>query len=364
MIRRLISRAVAPIDAWMLCVALVLLALGLTVLHSAAGEESTKVLDQLRNIAVALALLGVAANVPPRLLQRFALPAYVVGVCLLFAVAAYGETSHGAKRWLYIGVTRIQPSELMKIAMPLMLAWFFQRKEGNLRLFDFALAAVLLIVPVALIARQPDLGTALLISISGFYVLFLAGLSWRVLLALACAGAVSLPLVWSVLRDYQRQRVLTLLDPSQDPLGAGYHIIQSTIALGSGGITGKGWLNGTQAHLDFLPERTTDFIFAVYGEEFGLIGSFALLALILLLVFRGMAIAASADTPFARLAAGGLALTWFTYAFVNMGMVSGILPVVGVPLPFISYGGTALVTILLGVGIVMSVNYHKQRVQG
>ena len=284
-------------------------------------------------------------------------------VPLLVAVALFGDIVNGARRWLDVGVTRIQPSELMKIAVPLALAWYFDRYEASLRLGDYLVAAIMLLVPVVLIVRQPDLGTAILITASGFFVLFLAGLSWRVIGGLALAGIASLPLVWSALRDYQRQRLLTLLDPTQDPLGAGYHTIQSTIAVGSGGVFGKGWLNGTQTHLDFIPERTTDFIFAVYSEEFGLFGNLVLLALFLLVIARGMAITANAPTLFARLLAGAITLTFFTYAFVNMGMVSGILPVVGVPLPLVSYGGTSLVSICLGFGILMSISTHKKLVQ-
>jgi rod shape determining protein RodA len=270
---------------------------------------------------------------------------------------------NGARRWLDLGVTRVQPSELMKIAAPLMLAWYFDRYEATLRLKNYIIAVVLLLVPVALIVRQPDLGTAVLILASGCFVIFLAGLAWRIIAGLAIAGAASLPVVWSLLHDYQRQRILTLLDPTKDPLGAGYHTIQSTIAVGSGGLAGKGWLSGSQTHLDFIPERTTDFIFAVYSEEFGLIGTGILLMLFLLVIARGAAITASAPTLFARLMGGAITLTFFTYAFVNMGMVSGILPVVGVPLPLISYGGTSLVTICLGFGILMSIHTHKKLVQ-
>jgi rod shape determining protein RodA len=247
--------------------------------------------------------------------------------------------------------------------LPLMLAWYFDRYEATLRLKNYLIAVVFVVVPVGLIARQPDLGTAALIFSSGCYVLFLAGLSWRIIAGVAVAGLTSLPFLWSVLHDYQRQRILTLLDPAQDPLGTGYHTIQSTIAVGSGGIFGKGWLNGTQTHLDFIPERTTDFIFAVYSEEFGLIGNSILLFLFLLVIARGVVITANAPTLFTRLMAGAVTLTFFTYAFVNMGMVSGILPVVGVPLPLISYGGTSLVTICLGFGILMSIQTHKKLVQ-
>jgi rod shape determining protein RodA len=251
----------------------------------------------------------------------------------------------------------------MKIAMPLMLAWYFDRYEATLKLKNYMIAAGLLAIPLALIARQPDLGTAVLIFASGCYVLFLAGLSWRIIAGVTVAGLASLPVLWAALHDYQRQRILTLLDPAQDPLGAGYHTIQSTIAVGSGGLLGKGWMNGTQTHLDFIPERTTDFIFAVYSEEFGLLGAVVLLFLFLLVIARGIVITANAPTLFTRLLAGAIALTFFTYAFVNMGMVSGILPVVGVPLPLISYGGTSLVTICLGFGILMSIQTHKKLVQ-
>jgi rod shape determining protein RodA len=262
-----------------------------------------------------------------------------------------------------VGVTRFQPSEMMKLALPLMLAWYFHRNESTLRLRNFAIAALLLAVPVALILRQPDLGTAALVGAAGFFVLFFAGLSWRLIGTLGALGAAAIPLAWPFLHPYQQRRVLTLLDPSQDPLGAGYHIIQSTIAVGSGGVSGKGWLNGTQAHLEFIPERDTDFIFAVYSEEFGLVGNMVLLVLYALLIGRGLVIAANAATVFSRLLAGSVSLIFFTYAFVNMGMVSGILPVVGVPLPFLSYGGTALLTLFLGAGILMSVNRHRTLVQ-
>jgi len=290
-------------------------------------------------------------------------PAYLVGLGFLVAVALFGDVVNGARRWLHVGVTRFQPSEMMKLALPLMLAWYFHRRESTLRLRDFALAAVLLVIPFGLIVRQPDLGTAALVGAVGFYVIFFAGISWKVLGGLAALGIAALFPLWSLLHDYQRKRVLTLLDPTQDPLGAGYHIIQSTIAVGSGGLSGKGWLNGTQAHLEFIPERHTDFIFAVYSEEFGLIGNLVLLVLYALLIGRGLVIAANAATVFARLMAGAVTLMFFTYAFVNMGMVSGILPVVGVPLPFLSYGGTALLTLFIGAGVLMSVQRHRKLVQ-
>jgi rod shape determining protein RodA len=319
------------------------IALGLAVVYSASGASIDRTAGQFRNLAIAAIV-------------------YVAGLGLLVGVALFGEIRNGARRWLNLGVTTIQPSEVMKIAVPLVLAWYFHRREEGLRLRDFLIAAVVLVIPVGLIARQPDLGTALLIFASGFFVIFLAGLSWKVLLTLIAAGTAAAPFVWSFMHDYQRQRILTLLDPSTDPLGAGYHIIQSTIAIGSGGLLGKGWLNGTQAQLDFVPERSTDFILAVFGEEFGLVGNIILIVLYLLIIARGMMITANASTVFSRLAAGAITLTFFTYAFVNMGMVSGILPVVGVPLPMVSYGGTALLSMLAGFGILMSISTHKQLV--
>ncbi|HEV8645068.1 MAG TPA: rod shape-determining protein RodA [Burkholderiales bacterium] len=363
MINRLYAYLVKHLDRYLLTLVAILLVIGLLTLYSAAGASLERVAAQMANICVALALMWIAANIPLHYLSRIALPLYVIGLVLLIAVAAFGEIVNGARRWLDLGFTRIQPSEFMKIAVPLMLAWYFDRYEAVLKMRDFAVGALLVLVPVLLIVLQPDLGTALLVTAAGFFVLFLAGLSWKILVGLVLAGGASLPFLWSMLHDYQRQRVLTLLDPSQDPLGAGYHTIQSTIALGSGGVFGKGWLNGTQSHLDFLPERTTDFIFAVYAEEFGLFGNLVLMVLFLLVVFRGLVIAANATTLFTRLLAGAITLTFFTYAIVNMGMVSGILPVVGVPLPLISYGGTSLVTILFSVGLLMSIHTHRRLVQ-
>ena len=275
-------------------------------------------------------------------------------------MALWGVSVNGSRRWLNLGFGRFQPSELMKVALPLMLAWYFQKFEGRIGWKDFVLAAVLIAVPVYLIKRQPDLGTSLLIAASGFYVLYFAGLSWKVIAGLVAAAGAAAPLIWPHLRDYQRERILTFIDPTRDPLGAGYHSSQASIALGSGGVVGKGWLNGTQTHLDFLPERHTDFIFAVFGEEFGLIGNAVLLVLYLLLIGRGLMITAGASTLFARLIAGATTLMFFTYAFVNMGMVSGVLPVVGVPLPLVSYGGTALISLFIGLGILMSVQAHRK----
>ena len=362
-LRRLGRLLTAHIDGPLLGAVLLLMATGLTVLYSASNAGWTRISGQMTNMLVALAVMWIFANISPRILLRLAPPLFVLGMILLLGVAWKGEVINGARRWLNVGVTRIQPSELMKIALPMMLAWYFHRYEGTLRLRNFLVAAAILLLPVGLIARQPDLGTAVLILASGGYVLFLAGLSWRVIATLGVAALASAPVVWSRMHDYQRQRVLTLIDPMEDPLGAGYHTIQSTIAVGSGGITGKGWMSGTQTHLDFIPERTTDFIFAVYSEEFGLVGNIVLLTLFLLVISRGFVIAAQASTLFTRLLAGSITLTFFTYAFVNMGMVSGILPVVGVPLPLISYGGTALVSLCLGFGILMSIHTHRTLVR-
>jgi len=362
MLSRVFERLVRRIDGPLMAALALTLALGLTVVYSAGGASIDRVAGQARNLAVALIALWMFAHIPPQLLLRLALPTYLAGLALLVGVALFGEVRNGARRWLSLGFTTIQPSEIMKIGVPLALAWYFHRREEGLRTRDFVVAALILAIPAGLIVRQPDLGTALLIFASGFFVIFLAGLSWKVMISLAVAGAASLPFLWSMLHDYQRRRVLTLLDPMQDPLGAGYHIIQATIAIGSGGLVGKGWLNGTQAQLDFVPERSTDFILAVFGEEFGLAGNILLIVLYLLIIGRGLMIAASASTVFARLAAGAITLTFFTYAFVNMGMVSGILPVVGVPLPMVSYGGTALLSMLAGFGILMSISTHKQLV--
>jgi rod shape determining protein RodA len=352
----------AVFDTPLLLILGLLLTTGLVTLYSASIGIPGKLEDQLRNIGMAFFVMWVVANISPQVMMRIAVPAYVVAVGLLAAVALFGTVKLGARRWLHVGVD-IQPSEFMKIAMPLMLAWFFQRRAGVLRWHSFLIAAILLAVPVGLIAKQPDLGTALLVLAAGFYVIFLAGLSWKMLVGLVLAGGASLPVVWSMLHDYQRERVMMLIDPSSDPLGKGFHIIQSTIAVGSGGLLGKGWTHGTQAHLEFIPERTTDFIFAVYSEEFGLAGNLLLMFLYLLLIGRGLMIAGTAPTFFTRLLAGAITMIFFTYAFVNMGMVSGILPVVGVPLPFMSYGGTALLTLGLGTGILMSIQRHRKLVQ-
>ncbi len=348
---------------------------GLLIMYSSGYDHGSRFADHGRNMLIAASIMFVVAQLPPQRLMAFAVPMYTLGVALLIAVALFGITKKGAKRWVNLGIT-IQPSEILKIAMPLMLAWWFQKREGQLRPLDFIVACVLLAVPVALIVKQPDLGTAILVMSAGLFVIFFAGLSWKLILPPLLLLGVGILLVvmfeprlcadgvrWSVLHDYQQQRICTLLDPSRDPLGKGFHIIQGMIAIGSGGLLGKGFMQGTQTHLEFIPERTTDFIFAAYSEEFGLVGNLLLIGSFIFLVLRGMAIALEAPTLFSRLLAGAITLIFFTYAFVNMGMVSGILPVVGVPLPFISYGGTAMVTLGLGLGILMSISKAKRLVQ-
>ncbi|MBQ0934053.1 rod shape-determining protein RodA [Ideonella paludis] len=354
---------------------LILAAFGLVTMYSAGYDHGTRFVDHGRNMMIALAILFVVAQVPPQRLMALAVPLYVVGVTLLVATMIFGITKKGATRWLHVGVV-IQPSEIMKLAMPLMLAWWFQKREGQLRPLDFAVAGLLLLVPVALVAKQPDLGTSILILSAGLYVIFFAGLSWRLILPVvlvALIGAVALVLSedqicqadvkWPLLREYQKTRVCTLLDPTKDPLGKGFHIIQGMIAIGSGGWTGKGFMNGTQTHLEFIPERTTDFIFAAFAEEFGLVGVLGLIAAFTFVLLRGLMIAAEAPTVFSRLLAGAITLSFFTYAMVNMGMVSGILPVVGIPLPFISYGGTAMVTLGLALGMLMSIAKSRRLMQ-
>ncbi|HTP74258.1 MAG TPA: rod shape-determining protein RodA [Burkholderiaceae bacterium] len=354
-------------DATLGVVALLLAVAGLITMYSAGYDNGTRFPDHARNMLLALAIMFVVAQIPPQKLMGLAVPLYVLGVALLVATALFGITKKGATRWLNVGVV-IQPSEILKIAMPMMLAWWFQKREGRLHAPDFAIAALLLLVPLGLVVKQPDLGTAILILSAGLYVIFFAGLSWKLIipvLVLCAAGVIAVlvsqdrlcdpDFTWPMLREYQKHRICTLLDPTTDPLGKGFHIIQGMIAIGSGGVTGKGFMNGTQTHLEFIPERTTDFVFAAFGEEFGLLGAIGLLVGFTLLILRGLMIAAEAPTVFARLLAGAITLSFFTYAFVNMGMVSGVLPVVGIPLPFISYGGTAMVTLGLGLGLLMSI---------
>ncbi len=347
------------LDGVLLALVCGLFIISAVVVYSASGQSMMRLSGHLVNMALALGVMVIIANIPPYLLARVGPILYVLGVILLVGVALFGEVRNGARRWIDLGFS-FQPSELLKLALPLMLAWYFQRNEAILRLKHYAMGALLLILPFLLILRQPDLGTAMLIGASGFYLLFFAGLPWKIIVGGGTVALASLPLVWNAMHDYQRERVATLLDPSSDPLGAGYHIIQSSIAIGSGGFMGDGWMQGTQNQLDFIPERTTDFIFAVFGEEFGYLGAVLLIVLYLGIVARGLMIAARASTLFGRLMAGTISLNFFTYVFVNMGMVSGVLPVVGVPLPLMSYGGTAMITLMLGLGIVMSVATHRQ----
>jgi rod shape determining protein RodA len=370
-----ISPMVLGFDTVLGFAVLVLALAGLLSIFSSGYADGQRFWDHGRNMLLACAIMFVVAQIPPQRLMALAVPVYTVGLALLVAVALFGLTKKGAQRWLNVGIV-IQPSEIMKIGMPLMLAWWFQKREGQLRALDFGVATVILAIPVGLIVKQPDLGTAILVLSAGLYVLFFAGLSWWLIIPPMVLGIIGIGLLvifepslcvpgmdWPFLRDYQQQRVCTLLDPGRDPLGKGFHIIQGMIAIGSGGFWGKGLMQGTQAQLDFIPERTTDFVFAAYAEEFGLLGNVFLIGSFMVLVFRGLAIATEGPTLFARLLAGSVTLIFFTYAFVNMGMVSGMLPVVGVPLPFISYGGTAMVTLGFGIGILLSVAKAKQLVQ-
>jgi rod shape determining protein RodA len=364
LIKRAFQAIVAHLDMPLFLIIVALMGIGLLTVFSATSSDGFDKLDkQLINMAVSTVIMLVVARTPPMTLMRFAVPVYLIGVILLIGVALFGIVVNGSRRWISLGFVRIQPSEIMKIAMPLMLAWYFHKHEALLKARHFVIASIILLLPIVLILKQPDLGTSLLVGAAGFFVIFFAGLPWKVMLGLGAAAGAALPFAWSMLHDYQRRRVLTLLDPTTDPLGAGYHIIQSTIAIGSGGGLGKGWLKGSQTHLEFIPEKHTDFIFAVFSEEWGLLGNGILLVLFTLLIARGLMIAAAAPTQFTRLLAGSITLVFFIYAFVNMGMVSGILPVVGVPLPFISYGGTALVTLMLGIGMLMSIHTHRMLVK-
>ena len=356
-------------------IVLALVAISIVTFISATSGTHVKFIDQARNLIISIGVMLIVSRVPPKWLERSAIWIYTVGIALLLAVAAFGLIRKGARRWVDVGIV-IQPSEIMKIAMPMMLAWYFQRREGVLKTWDYGVAALLLILPVALIGRQPDLGTALLVLASGLYVIILAGFPWKYVIPVVGAGTLGILLIiifggyicepevkWYILHEYQKNRVCTLLNPSSDPLGKGFHTIQSIIAIGSGGLFGKGWLNGTQAHLEFIPEKHTDFIFAVFAEEYGLLGNIILLGLFVALIQRGLSISSNAPTLFTRLLGGSVTMIFFTYAFVNMGMVSGLLPVVGVPLPFISYGGTALVTLGIGIGILMSIHRYRRLVQ-
>jgi len=352
--------AVFHIDLPLLVGLLLLCGFGLIVLYSAAGEDLGQVERQALRLLLAFLVMLTVAQLNPGTLRRWSPWLYAAGILMLIGVLVFGEVGKGAQRWLDLGILRFQPSELVKLAVPLMIAWYVAERPLPPSWQRLSGAALMIVVPVLLIAKQPDLGTALLVASAGIFVLFLAGISWRLIGGLAVAGGAAAPVVWYFMRDYQRQRVLTFLDPEKDPLGAGYHIIQSKIAIGSGGLYGKGWLNGTQSQLDFLPERHTDFIFAVLSEEFGLIGVLIMLALYLFVIARGLYIATRAQDTFTRLLSGSMILVFFVYLFVNTGMVSGLLPVVGVPLPLVSYGGTSLVTLMAGFGILMSVHTHRR----
>ena len=373
-IRKLVIRFFSGLDYQLGLILLGLVTVGFITFLSASQNTPVKIGDELRNLALSFTVMWIVSRIPPRWLEMAAVWIYGIGIALLIAVAVFGLIKKGARRWLNIGFI-IQPSELMKIAMPLMLAWYFQKREGLVKSWDYAVAIVILAIPVFLIARQPDLGTSLLVFAAGLYVIILSGLPWKWILPFVGLAALGIVLIiifgsticadevhWPLVHSYQKYRVCTLLDPTSDPLGKGFHTIQSIIAIGSGGFFGKGWLNGTQTHLEFIPEKHTDFIFAVFSEEFGFLGNLVLLGLFFLLIKRGLAISAGGPNLFTRLLGASVTLIFFTYAFVNIGMVSGFLPIVGVPLPFISYGGTALVTLGFGAGILMSIHRHRRLV--
>uniref|UniRef100_B1XSK2 Peptidoglycan glycosyltransferase MrdB n=1 Tax=Polynucleobacter necessarius subsp. necessarius (strain STIR1) TaxID=452638 RepID=B1XSK2_POLNS len=374
-VKKLFFGIFSELDRQLGLILLSLAAVGFFTFLSASQNTPVQIADEFRNLVLSFVVMWIVSRIPPKWLEMGAVWIYGFGIALLIAVAAFGLIKKGARRWLNIGVV-IQPSEIMKIAMPLMLAWYFQKREGLQKSWDYGVAAIILAIPVFLIARQPDLGTALLVFAAGLYVIILAGLPWKWILPFVGLGVVGNLLiiifgsticahdvVWPFVHNYQKHRICTLLDPTSDPLGKGFHTIQSMIAIGSGGFFGKGWFQGTQAHLEFIPEKHTDFVFAVFSEEFGLLGNLVLLALFFALIKRGLAISASAPNLFTRLLGAAVTLIFFTYAFVNIGMVSGLLPVVGVPLPFISYGGTALVTLGFGTGILMSIHRHRRLVQ-
>ena len=359
MLRRNIS---GTFDPWLLSTMLAIYTMSMFLLYSAESGDFNQIGNKAIHLLLSFLLLWMVARIQPHILSRFALPLYAAAILLLIGVEVAGVTVNGSTRWLDFGITRIQPSEIMKIALPMMVAAFFQKYESTLRWYHYILAVLIILLPVALILKQPDLGTATLIMASGLLVIFFAGLPWKAIFSAIGLFAATLPFMWHYgMHDYQRKRVLMLLDPTQDPLGAGYHIIQSTIAIGSGGVLGKGWLNGSQSHLDYIPESSTDFIFAVYGEEFGLVGNGLLLIAYLIIVGRGLYIASTATTLYTRTLASALTMTIFCYAFVNMGMVSGILPVVGVPLPLVSYGGTATISIMMMLGLLMGISKQKHR---
>ncbi|KRT53817.1 rod shape-determining protein RodA [endosymbiont of Ridgeia piscesae] len=348
------------LDLPLLSALLLLCGVSLLVLYSAGDQDMALIQRQAIRFGIAFVALILLAQIHPDHLRRWSPWLYLAGLLMLAAVLAFGETGKGAQRWLDLGLFRFQPSEMMKLALPMMLAWYLAEKRLPPKKRRLLVAIIMTLLPVLLIAKQPDLGTALLVASAGVFVLFLAGISWRLVAGFSALMAAMGPLIWFLMRPYQRQRVMTFLNPENDPLGAGYHTIQAKIAIGSGGIAGKGWLNGTQSHLEFLPERHTDFIFAVISEELGLVGVAALLLLYFFIILRGLYIATQAQNTYSRLLAGTLTLVFFVYLFVNTGMVTGLLPVVGVPLPLISYGGTSLVTILAGFGMLMSIHTHRK----
>lgn len=357
---RVITHIFLSIDWPLLAVVSLITAVGFICLYSAGYSFPWRITAQIRNIIVAVIAMIIVANVPVSWLRRIAIPAYVVGVLLLLATLFFGVSVKGATRWLNVGFAQIQPSEIMKIATPMLLATYFQLRQDSIKWWDYAVSFVILFIPVILILRQPDLGTSILVFCAGFSVIFFAGISWRFLATLFVGVLVFLPVAWNLMYDYQRQRVMTLLDPSSDPLGSGFHILQAIIAIGSGGFAGKGWMNGTQAHLDFIPERTSDFIFAVFSEEFGFVGNCSLIILYVVLICRTLRIAYTSHRLFDKLIAGSIATIFLMYSVVNMGMVSGVLPVVGVPLPFISYGGTAFLILGICCGILMAISAEKR----
>ncbi len=363
MIQQLWNKLTDHIDPVLFALVTLITVLGLMVLYSAANEAMGRVVGQSQKVMVAVVVMFVLANLSPTFIARFAVPLYLIGIVLLLGVAIGGEVIKGARRWLKLPlIGNIQPSEIMKIAVPLILAWYFDKHEGAINWKNFLVAGLLVAIPFALIVRQPDLGTALLVGACGFYILYLAGLDWRIIVGGGLIAAISFAAAWEFnwLHDYQKERVMTVFNPSLDAQDAGWHTIQAAIAIGSGGLIGKGWLSGTQTHLEFLPEKHTDFIVAVYGEEFGLIGVLVLLVIYVLLIGRCMLIAMRAQTLFGRLIAGTFGLMFFTYTFVNIGMVTGMLPVVGVPLPFVSFGGTAMMTLFIAVGMLMSIATHRK----
>lgn len=351
------------IDPFLTLSLLALIGLGLLVLYSASNGDSSIVVRQALRFAMALVVMVLVAQIPPHRMLSWAPWLYLVGVILLAVVLVTGHVGKGAQRWLDLGIFRFQPSEILKLAIPMFLAWYLHERILPPNFWQVLLCGIIIIVPVLLTAKQPDLGTAIMLAFSGAAVLFLAGIRWRLLIIAGLAAAAALPAVWYVMHDYQRKRVLTFINPETDPLGAGYHIIQSKIAIGSGGFFGKGWLNGTQSHLNFLPEHTTDFIFSVMGEELGFIGGVVLITLVLMIALRGLYMSMHAKDTFSRLVAGSLIFTFFFSIFVNIGMVSGLLPVVGVPLPLVSYGGTSLVTLMASFGVIMSLHSHRKLMQ-